>query len=208
MAKKNRKKHTANNENPNHVYIWIGIFFVIVLVIIYLITLGKLNFLQEDAKSKRLKWIEERLASLEIESQNKIEIKRQLDERVKKWFLYARCILGGVYLVLNGIGFYFIPKVEFNDKISVLLNYNQFLFFIMLTVLFIRYETPSDFKDFFRLIHLQIKKLVYKNHKELVNEIRLISIEIDKLSAEKQDIQEQIEIARKKNEVPLNEEVK
>ena len=208
MAKNKKKKFT---ENPNRIFIWIGIFLIIVLIIIYLITLGKLNFLEKDGKSKRLKWIEDRLASLEIESKNKIEIKRQLDERVKKWFLYARCILGGVYLILNVVGFYFIPKVDFNDKISVLLNYNQFLFFIMLMALFIRYETPSDFKDFFRLIHLQIKKLVYKNHKELVNEIELIVIEINKLSDEKKTIQEQIEnkkakVAHKK--IDLYDELK
>ena len=204
MAKKRKKQTTANKKNPDHIYLWIGIFFIIVLVIIYLITLGKLNFLLEDEKSKRLKWIEDRLASLEIESKNKIEIKRQLDERVKRWFLYSRCILGGIYLFINGVAFYFIPKSDFNDKISVLLNYNQFLFFIALTALFIRYETPSDFKDFFRLIHLQIKKLVYKNHKELVNEIELISIELNKLSHEKKTIQEQIEIDKKKAEVNLN----
>lgn len=202
MARK-RKNHTK--ENPNHIYLWIGIFFIIILVIIYLITLGKLNFLQEDDKNKRLKWIENRLATLEIESNNKIEIKKQLDERVKKWFLYARFILGGIYLALNGVAFYFIPKADFNDKISVLLNYNQVLFFITLTALFIRYETPSDFKDFFRLIHLQIKRLVYKNHKELVNEIEFISIEINKLSDEKKIIQEHIEIEKKKVEIQLNE---
>lgn len=160
----------------------------------------------KDAKNKRLIWIEERLEFLYSDIKNKRDLKEQLDKKVKKIFLIVRWIFGSVYIVINLVTFWLIQKEGYLDKLSVLLNFNQAVFIVLLTVLYIKYETPKDFKLFFKIIHLKIQELVYKNHAELKNELNNLEKKIENLTKEKSEINSSLEVEKIIEDIELPKE--
>jgi len=63
-------------------------------------------------------------------------------------------------------------------------------------VLYIKYETPKDFKLFFKIIHLKVQELVYKNHVQLTNELNNLENEIENLTKEKEEINNSLEVSK------------
>lgn len=202
--RKNARKTTSNSFNE----LWV-IIVLVVIIILYYISLGKINLIDTERHKNRLQGIEDRLAALNSDIQNKRQLKEKLDKRVKTWFLIARCILGGIYLLTNTVVFLTIPKEGFYEKLSSLLDLNQAFLLLLLTVLFIRYETASDFSSFNKLIHLLVQKVVYYGHTQLSGELEQIEHEINELTKEKDAINSQlatnVEID-KEQEVPSNKE--
>lgn len=194
-----------SKKNNRRLLIIIAVLVLIVIIMVYFLSLGKYNYLdEEDKDSKRIKWIDERLKHLTAEITTKAEIKRQLDLKVKRYFLYTRIGLlsivvllnWGWYLVFGKISIYSfsiyrpIDKQGIIDTVAVLLDFNQLLLLILFGILFLKFDTLKEVKDVMRLIHLLVKRLVYRKHKGLENEIKEISLEVEKLDKEKKEIEE------------------
>ncbi|MHB8259072.1 MAG: hypothetical protein ACYDCN_13310 [Bacteroidia bacterium] len=166
---------------------------LVAIIIFYLFTFGKINLLKENENEKRLKWIENRLSHLHYQFKTKEELRAKLDLKVKQYFFLTRILIASIFLFLNIICFfYWISKPDFYDRLSILLNYNQVLLLVILSALFIKFETSAELKDVIKLIHLEIKNIVYKNHEGLEDEVAKITGEITILNKEKYVLQEQL----------------
>lgn len=181
----------TKKEDDNQFLIVLAVILVIAIIIIYCLSLGKINFIQsDDEKRKRLRWIDQRLKHLHVEAKNKEELKKELNRKVKNWFFIARCFLVLIYLGGNVIGYFYLTDhcLSFSDRVSCLLNYNELVLIGILVILFLVFESPSEFKDVFKLLHLMIQRMVYCGHHELDNEIVRINAEINALDEEKQNL--------------------
>lgn len=186
----------------------IAVIVLIIIIIVYFLTLGKVNYLseEEDGKQKRIKWIDERLNYLSLEVTSKLELKRILDEKVKRYFLYTRIAIVAIVIKFNCCWYYFFGKVSIysfsfykpfdkegiSSTLATLLDFNQFLILLLFTILFLKFETLKEIKDVMRLIHLEVKRYVYRKHKGLDKEIREINLEISILNKEKERIGNEI----------------
>lgn len=188
MAKRRKRKQRENNRTSQDRWIVLAVVVVVLIIIVYAISLGKINLIeQEDEKTRRIRWIDKRLKSLCYQAQTKEELKRKLDKKVRQYFLYTRIALAVFYIAANVCGLIWLTdgNAALGDRLSVLLNYNEVVLIVTLIVLFIRFETPSEFRDVFRLIHLSIARIVYRNHKELDGDIKEINKEVVALTKEK-----------------------
>jgi hypothetical protein len=177
-----------DDQKSNRALIVIAVIILIAIIIVYCLSLGLINFAkQDDEKEKRLRWIDERLKDLHVEAKSKEELKEQLNKKVRKYFLLARILLSFLYLALNAGGIMCLMKFEhdFHESLSIALNYNEALLLLVLVGLFIRFESHSEFKDVFKIIHLSITERVYRGHQELENEIAQLNTEIELLSNER-----------------------
>ena len=182
-------------KNKNKIWLIIAVIVLIIIILIYFASLGTVNLAdrkpsEEDEKAKRKRWIDERLNDLRYRAESKKALKEKLDHKVKKYFLYTRIALVFIFLGLNAFFYFFVLGFDkgFDDKISVLLNYNQLGLILILVAMFIRFETSSEFRDVFRLIHLFIIQIIYKNHPGLDSELAVIHSEIEELQKELDDI--------------------
>ena len=201
----------SNNEERarrNRFWIVVAVIVVIVIIILYFVSLGKINLIEEeDEKTKKLRWIDKRLQDLHFEAKSKEELKIELAEKVNKYFRYTRIALVFLYIAANFSVFVwgFDCSKDFNDKLSILLNYNEVALIGILIILFIRFETPSEFRDVFKLIHLSVISIVYKNHKELDEDIKAIYVEIEVLSKEKDGLIKPVEPPKDKPNETLSD---
>lgn len=181
---------------------------LIFLIIAYFVSLGKVNYLSEtDENKKKLKWIEDKLKDLESDVVSKQDLKRKLDERVRVYFFRTRLAIIVVILLLNWWWYYLFGKVSIHSfsfcrpidregitgTISVILDFNQFLFLILLVFLFLKFETLKEIKDIVKILHLYVRRIVYRKHKGLEKEIQEISLEIEKLNKEKEEIKNKLD---------------
>jgi len=167
------------------------LIILVAIIVVYVFSFGKLNYLKEDKDKKRLKWIDNRLADLHYQYKTKEELRAQLDLRVKRAFFWARVSMVSIFLIINFIGFYYNTTQNLNDRLCLFLNYNQVFFFLLIATLFIIFETSAEIKDVMKIIHLEIKKYVYKDNTGLEKEVAEITAEIKRLTDEKNKIQEQ-----------------
>lgn len=190
------------------VLIIIAAIILIIIIVVYFISLGKVDYLSEEGndKDRRIKWIDERLSYLSQEFSTKLELKKYLDEKVKRYFLYARIIIVTIILMLNCCWYYFFGKVSvysidfckpldregLSYTLSTILDFNQFLILVLFTILFLKFETLKEIKDVMRIIHLEVRRYVYRKYKGLDSEIQEINIEITLLNKEKDEIREDI----------------
>lgn len=176
------------NKALKYFLICLAIVIIVVVILLYFVSLGKYNLLKdEDPKAKRIKWIDKRLAALQYHAKTKEELKIKLNSKVKKWFLYTRIAIVLLYLSANTILYFFLAhgNNDWTGKFSTLMDFNQAGLILILAALFIRFENPADFRDVFKLIHLAIQGIVYRNHSGLDTEITGIYKEIEDLSKEK-----------------------
>ncbi|GIK70130.1 MAG: hypothetical protein HND27_07100 [Bacteroidetes bacterium] len=203
MSKRKREEQARRNR----LLILIAVIVVVIVIIVYFVSLGKINLIpEEDEKTKRIRWIDNRLQDLHFEAKSKKELKEKLDEKVKRYFLYTRIALSFLYLAANLALFFWVldASKDCNDRLSILLNYNEVAIIVILVILFIRFETPSEFRDVFKLIHLSVMKIVYKNHEELDAEINAIHTEIEVLTKEKDGLSNQEPPADDNNPPKIN----
>lgn len=202
-----------SEKSKRNLHIAVAVILLILIILFYFLTLGKINYLAEESQDKRrINWIDERLKYLTLEINSKTELKVQLDFKVKRYFLYTRIVLLSFVLLLN-LGWYLIfenfsvcspnsneivTKTKIIDTISWMLDFNQMLLLLLFAILFIKFDTLKEINDVMRLIHLSVKRFVYKKHKGLENEIKVINFEVEILEQERK----KIEIKISENKVP------
>lgn len=194
MSKRKKRNSREEKAKFNRLLIIIAVILLILIIALYFISLGKINIIgQEDEKTKRIRWIDERLKNLQVEAKSKEELKEKLDKKVRQYFFYTRMALSVFYFVANMAIFIWLTdnKKGCDDRLSTLLNYNEAALILILVALFIRFETPAEFRDVFKIIHLYIKGKIYRSHQELEVEIKNIYSEIEVLSKEKDGLANQ-----------------
>lgn len=191
------------NKNNNKLLIIAAVALLILIILVYFLSLGKINYFKEEEQRKRMKWIEERLNYLTSEITGKLELKKRLDIKVKNYFLYTRLLILILFILLNCLWCQYFCNIDYmslsafrpidkqilRDTISTLLDFNQLLLLATFSILFIKFETLKEIKDLMKLIHLLVKRYVYRKHKGLESEIIEISLEIEKLDIEKKEIE-------------------
>ena len=178
MTDMNKKK------SNNNLYNVLFVVIIIIIILVYFSSLGKVNLISHQNRSS---WIEDKISNLKKSGNSKMQLKLELDAKVKKYFQYSRIFLVGIYFIVCFV-IYNCLDTSFFDRLFFILNITQVVAILILAALFIRFDKPSDFKDISRLIHLYIKDAVYRNHKNLDDEVKNINIEIDLLEQEKNNI--------------------
>lgn len=117
----NIEKYDREEGSPTRFWIILAILLIIAIIVIYFISFGKINLVeQEDEKTKRIRWIDRRLEDLHFHAKSKEELKKSLDERVKRYFFYTRIVLALLYLAANvAVCIWVIDcDKDFNERLS------------------------------------------------------------------------------------------
>lgn len=175
------------------------IIVIIAIILIFYLSLGKIDFAKQyEERQKRIHEIKKKTEELNESKDLKIKRKLKLDKDVKHFFYAARIFIGLILIFLNCVLFKFLIKPElvdaschfnFNHTISLLVDYNAIALSILLLLFFIIYESAFEIKDLKKRIHLQIRRIIYRNDKGLENEIIELDNQIKKLEEELKTLQ-------------------
>lgn len=196
-----------------HYTIILIVLLVALLIILYLITFGKVNFIQEgDSKNKssdeKKKWLEHRHRKLEGLVNKKVGLIENLNRIVKTSYFLVRLFFVAVFVGINLLAFN-----SFNLTLENLLSYNQVFAVSFFGVCFLIYDKPSDIYTIFSSLRLSVENYVFQKYGNLEQQIeehkkemadinqevsQLVEINIPPKVISDKDLLERLEIIVKK----------
>jgi len=166
-------------------WIFIGIIVLVLVVILYLITIGKIDLFEKTKASKGVdeerKSIINKVGQLKSEADKKSELKARLDKSSLRTYNVAKIFLASLYIVANFILFSRLWAGDFASTLGIVLNYNQAIFILFVLFAIVIPRKPISIFSLNYYLRLKIRSIYYLNTPDLESEIMVINDEIKSL---------------------------
>lgn len=177
---------TKESDN-SEIWIIIGFIILVFVVILFLISVGKIDLFEKTKESKGvnedrnniLKQVEDLKSKLE----QKAELKNLIEKKSLRTYNWAKCITALAYIVINIIVFNGLWTGNFTETLGYLLNYNQVFFILFFIIAIVIPRKPANIFTLNYYLRLRIKTIYYSRTPLLEEEIRRINSELEKLTS-------------------------
>lgn len=166
-------------------WILIGILILVLVVILYLISTGKIDLFEKTKSSKGVD--EERnkiiikVNELKSDVEKKSELRKLLDKRAINTYNVAKYFLASFYILINMVLFLKFWSGDFTSTLGIVLNYNQAFFILFLLFAIVIPRKPISIFTLNYYLRLKIRSIYYSKTPALESEIEEINIEIKSL---------------------------
>lgn len=192
MAKENKRDYEE--------LMWIGfVLLLIALIVVYLISAGKVNFLQSSNEEKhphdeRKKKLEERVKILDYQYERvqkilerKLTLKKELDHISKNIFIGVRLFLVFL-LILFGLG----AHVFLNANLRDLFNYLEIGIVVLCFFVFVLFGNPTNITSLWDHLTKKLTLYIYGRYINLDVQIASHNEDLKSISSEKQNTQKEL----------------
>jgi Na+/H+ antiporter NhaC len=183
-----KKKEGSNLVLP------ITIIILIVIVVLYLISLGKLNFLDSEVKNKkrnleeRKRIIDSQFAKIESLLSRKKSLKDKLDKINLRVLIVARTLV--VFII---IGASILGNQVMKLSLLDIGSYLGLIFILLAFISFIRFGNPENVIEFWRYIEKKLTIKIYGKYINLENHFDRHEKQKESLLMENIELQKQLE---------------
>ncbi|MCG9879637.1 MAG: hypothetical protein MH472_03470 [Bacteroidia bacterium] len=192
-----------NKKEDTNLILPITIIILIVIVVLYLLTLGKLNFLDSELKNKRRsleerkKIIDSQFEKIEELLNKKKQLKLKLDKINQRVLIAARASIVFIIIAIS-----LFVNITFKLTLLDIGSYLGLLFFIVACIAFISFGNPEKGLEFWKYFEKKLTLKIYgkylnlehhfEKHKKQKESLLLANEEVKLLLKEVEE-QEQLE---------------
>lgn len=175
----------TEEKDESDLWIIVGIMVLVFVVIVYLISTGKIDLFDKTKTSKGVdeerKSIIKKVNQLKSDAEKKSELKTRLDKSSLRTYNGAKICLALIYLVSNSILFSRLWSGDFISTLGIVLNYNQAFFILFLLFAIVIPRKPICIFSLNYYLRLKIRSIYYLKTPDLEAEIMVINDEIKSL---------------------------
>lgn len=164
------------------------ILILIVLVVLFLISIGKIDLFERPDKTKIKSQTQEPkidTEKLKREKKEKEALKKRLGRRSSFVYNFVKYSLALIYLAANILGWLLLWNGDMNDTIGNLVNYNEAIFLIYLFFMLVVPKKPLSISNLSYVLKRKISQFFYHKYQGLVEEIKILEKEIERYSIPK-----------------------
>lgn len=182
-------------KNSNNVLFTIVIAFVVVVIIVfYLISLGKINWLNlpeeeepldEEKRSlhQEIQHINKRLDKLEKHIAKKVELKIKLDKYVNTTYWIIKCFFSILLVIIQILFIYWCYDPSWKTTLNDVMNINEAIILVIATASLVIYGKPLTILNVFNLLNTGVRYSVTAKFERHFNSIEtqkgeLISLQV------------------------------
>lgn len=171
------------------------VVIILLIIIIFLISIGKIDLFEKSfktpAKIQEKDTNETKRKELKIQIEEKQKIKKYLDSKANRLYIWAKFVIALFYLGANIIGWMLLWSGDFNQTLGFLITYNEAVFILYVLIMLVIPKKPLSISSLVQAIRLKIRRLLYFRNLGLEDEIKELGKEIDKLNSHKAQIDKQ-----------------
>lgn len=169
--------------NKKKISAWFWIFmviFVIVLIVIYVASLGKINIGNASAteefkdNNEQAKRRHDKLKEL---IEKKTDIKQKLARRFKRIYFAVRLFFVGIW----GAYIFVLYKFNFIQNLEDVLNYSKAIILIWVALNFLTFGTLTNLNNFINLIKMKLENWIWGKHINIDEGIEINKAELANL---------------------------
>jgi hypothetical protein len=182
-----------NKKEDNNLILPITIIILVAIVVLYLITLGKLNYLYSDVSTKkrnlkdRKQIIDSQFAKVENLLNKKKSLKDKLDKINNRVLMIARSFI--VFII---IGTSILANQALRLSLLDIGSYLGLVFLFLALISFIRFGNPENVIDFWRYIEKKLTLKIYGKYINLENHFDRHEKQKESLSKENVELEKQL----------------